>query len=85
LAAFFIRRAIPCGTLEPAKLRMQDIPVNSGVPYRVQSATAVRRVDYQSGDGHACGGIGPARPFCFSLAHARFSFLVKKFFVDNEK
>jgi len=48
LAAFFIRRAIPRGTLEPAKLRMQDIPVNSGVPHRVQSATAVRRVDYQS-------------------------------------
>jgi len=48
LAAFFIRRAIPRGTLEPAKLRMQDIPVNSGVPHRVQSATAGRRVDYRS-------------------------------------
>jgi len=48
LAAFFVRRAIPRGTLEPAKLRMQDIPVNSGVPHRVQSATAVRRGDYRS-------------------------------------
>jgi len=47
LAAFFVRRAIPRGTLEPAKLRVQDILVNSGVPHRVQSATAVRRVDYR--------------------------------------
>ncbi len=37
------------------------------------------------GGGHACAEVGPERPFCFSLAHARFSFLVKKFFVDFEK
>jgi len=37
------------------------------------------------GGGHACAEVGPERPFYFPLAHARFSFLVKKFFVDNEK
>jgi hypothetical protein len=37
------------------------------------------------GGGHACAEVGSERPFYFSLAHARFSFLVKKFFVDNEK
>jgi hypothetical protein len=31
-----IRRAIPRGTLEPAKMRMQAFRVNSGVPHKTR-------------------------------------------------
>jgi hypothetical protein len=60
---------------------MQAIPVNSGVPQRMQRCPSSSPRQLLIGAAKRRGEICPSNYFRVFLGHARFGFLVKKIFL----
>jgi hypothetical protein len=67
------------------KLRVQPVPVNSAMLRTMRCKTNALATRAVKVDGSHHAEIAPTRHFCSSFGDARFTFVVKKIFVRDEK